>query len=135
MIEKMEAEGAKTLGGEDAFRLYDTYGFPLDLSKEILEEKGMDADEEGFRECMEVQRKKARDAREVTNYMGCLLYTSGGEGDAGDAPQASGRGGSVHSPRRVEHLLRTAQPSYRKRCILHYGDDERLERRDHQPGV
>ena len=70
MIEKMESEGAKTLGGEDAFRLYDTYGFPLDLTKEILEEKGMDADEEGFRECMEVQRKKARDAREVTNYMG-----------------------------------------------------------------
>ena len=70
MIEKMEAEGAKTLDGEDAFRLYDTYGFPLDLTKEILEEKGMDADEEGFRECMEVQRKKARDAREVTNYMG-----------------------------------------------------------------
>ena len=70
MIGKMEAEGAKTLGGEDAFRLYDTYGFPLDLTKEILEEKGMDADEEGFREYMEVQRKKARDAREVTNYMG-----------------------------------------------------------------
>ena len=70
MIGKMEAGGAKTLGGEDAFRLYDTYGFPLDLTKEILEEKGMDADEEGFRECMEVQRKKARDAREVTNYMG-----------------------------------------------------------------
>ena len=70
MIGKMEAEGAKTLGGEDAFRLYDTYGFPLDLTKEILEEKGMDVDEEGFRECMEVQRKKARDAREVTNYMG-----------------------------------------------------------------
>ena len=70
MIGKMEAEGAKTLGGEDAFRLYDTYGFPLDLTKEILEEKGIDVDEEGFRECMEVQRKKARDAREVTNYMG-----------------------------------------------------------------
>ena len=70
MIGKMEAEGAKTLGGEDAFRLYDTYGFPLDLTKEILEEKGMDVDEEGFRKCMEVQRKKARDAREVTNYMG-----------------------------------------------------------------
>ena len=70
MIGKMEAEGTKTLGGEDAFRLYDTYGFPLDLTKEILEEKEMDVDEEGFRECMEVQRKKARDAREVTNYMG-----------------------------------------------------------------
>ena len=70
MIADMEEKGVKTLGGEEAFRLYDTYGFPLDLTKEILEEKGIDVDEEGFRECMEVQRKKARDAREVTNYMG-----------------------------------------------------------------
>ena len=54
----------------DAFRLYDTYGFPLDLTKEILEEKDLGVDEEGFQACMEVQRKKARDAREVTNYMG-----------------------------------------------------------------
>ena len=70
MIEGLEKEGVKTLGGEDAFRLYDTYGFPLDLTKEILEEKGLDVDEEAFQACMEVQRKKARDAREVTNYMG-----------------------------------------------------------------
>ena len=70
LIEKLEAEGKKTLAGEDAFRLYDTYGFPLDLTKEILEEKEIGVDEEGFQECMEVQRKKARDAREVTNYMG-----------------------------------------------------------------
>ena len=66
----MEAKGEKTLNGEDAFRLYDTYGFPLDLTKEILEEKELGVDEEGFQACMEVQRKKARDAREVTNYMG-----------------------------------------------------------------
>ena len=70
MIADMEAKGEKTLNGEAAFRLYDTYGFPLDLTKEILEEKELDVDEEGFRACMEVQRKKARDAREVTNYMG-----------------------------------------------------------------
>ena len=70
LIEKLEVEGKKTLAGEDAFRLYDTYGFPLDLTKEILEEKEIGVDEEGFQECMEVQRKKARDAREVTNYMG-----------------------------------------------------------------
>ena len=63
-------KGEKTLGGEDAFRLYDTYGFPLDLTKEILEEKGMDVDEDGFRASMEVQRTTARNAREVTNYMG-----------------------------------------------------------------
>ena len=70
MISDMEAKGEKTLNGEDAFRLYDTYGFPLDLTKEILEEKELGVDEEGFQACMEVQRKKARDAREVTNYMG-----------------------------------------------------------------
>ena len=70
MISDMEAKGEKTLNGEEAFRLYDTYGFPLDLTKEILEEKDLGVDEEGFHACMEVQRKKARDAREVTNYMG-----------------------------------------------------------------
>ena len=70
MISDMESKGEKTLNGEDAFRLYDTYGFPLDLTKEILEEKELGVDEKGFQACMEVQRKKARDAREVTNYMG-----------------------------------------------------------------
>ena len=70
MIAGMEAKGRKTLSGDDAFRLYDTYGFPLDLTKEILEEKGMDVDEEGFKSSMEVQRTTARNAREVTNYMG-----------------------------------------------------------------
>ena len=48
------------LSGEDAFMLYDTYGFPLDLTKEILEEKGYEIDEEGFKSCMEEQRKRAR---------------------------------------------------------------------------
>ena len=70
MIAGMEAKGGKTLSGDDAFRLYDTYGFPLDLTKEILEEKGMDVDEEGSKSSMEVQRTTARNAREVTNYMG-----------------------------------------------------------------
>ena len=70
MKEKMVAEGVKTLSGEDAFKLYDTYGFPLDLTKEILEEEKMDVDEEGFKAAMEVQRQTARKARKVTNYMG-----------------------------------------------------------------
>ena len=70
MIAEMEAKNEKTLNGEDAFRLYDTYGFPLDLTKEILEEKELGVDEDGFHACMEVQRKKAREAREGTNYMG-----------------------------------------------------------------
>ena len=68
--DEMNAAGEKTLSGENAFKLYDTYGFPLDLTKEILEEKGFAIDEDGFKACMEEQRTKARSAREVTNYMG-----------------------------------------------------------------
>jgi alanyl-tRNA synthetase len=74
ILSSMEAELAekqeKTLSGEQAFQLHDTYGFPLDLTKEILEEKGYEVDEEGFRACMEEQRTKARTTRAVTNYMG-----------------------------------------------------------------
>lgn len=70
MEEQMQKAGKKQLSGEDAFKLYDTYGFPIDLTREILEEKGYTIDEEGFQSCMEVQRKKARDARGTTNYMG-----------------------------------------------------------------
>ena len=70
MTAKMEAEQTTTLSGADAFKLYDTYGFPIDLTKEILEEKGMQVDEEGFHAFMEVQRKTARAARGETNYMG-----------------------------------------------------------------
>ena len=70
MEDEMKAAGEKTLSGENAFKLYDTYGFPMDLTKEILEEKGYDIDEAGFQKCMEEQRNKARSAREVTNYMG-----------------------------------------------------------------
>ncbi|MCI5859269.1 MAG: alanine--tRNA ligase [Blautia sp.] len=66
----MKEEGKTTLDGKDAFTLYDTYGFPLDLTKEILEEKGYGVDEDGFRAAMEEQRTKARNARQTTNYMG-----------------------------------------------------------------
>ena len=74
ILEEMEAEmkaaGSTQLSGENAFKLYETYGFPLDLTKEILEEKGITIDEAGFKTAMEEQREKARKAREVTNYMG-----------------------------------------------------------------
>ncbi len=68
--ERLQADGQKEVSGEDVFRLYDTYGFPMDLTKEILEEKGYTIDEAGFEACMNEQREKARKARAVTNYMG-----------------------------------------------------------------
>ena len=70
MEEKMAAEGRSMLAGEDAFRLYDTFGFPLDLTMDILEEKGYSVDEEGFAACMKEQQTRAREARAVSNYMG-----------------------------------------------------------------
>ncbi|MBP3937039.1 MAG: alanine--tRNA ligase [Clostridia bacterium] len=59
----MDAADGDVLSGEDAFRLYDTFGFPLDLTKEILAERGMTADEETFRQLMLEQRERARNAR------------------------------------------------------------------------
>ena len=70
MIEETKAAGATVLSGENTFKLYDTYGFPVDLTSEILAEDGFTYDEAGFKACMEEQRQKARAARKVTNYMG-----------------------------------------------------------------
>ncbi|MBQ8327517.1 MAG: alanine--tRNA ligase [Lachnospiraceae bacterium] len=70
MEEALVKAGKKELSGEDAFKLHDTYGFPLDLTKEILEEKGITVDEEGFKAAMKKQKDDARNARKVTNYMG-----------------------------------------------------------------
>jgi alanyl-tRNA synthetase len=68
--EEMAAKGEKTLSGENAFKLYDTYGFPVDLTREILEEKGLLIDEDGFAASMKKQKEQARAARKTTNYMG-----------------------------------------------------------------
>ena len=70
MQSNLEKKNLKILPGEDVFKLYDTYGFPFDLTKEILEEKGYQVDEEGFKKSMEIQRETARSARTTTNYMG-----------------------------------------------------------------
>ena len=61
--ELTQTSKAKEISGADAFKLYDTYGFPLDLTKDILEEKGMTVDEQSFEELMEEQKQRARDAR------------------------------------------------------------------------
>ena len=63
IIEKAKADGAKTVSGEDAFKLYDTFGFPIDLTREILEENGLETDEEEFVKLMAAQRERARSAR------------------------------------------------------------------------
>ncbi|MBQ4052132.1 MAG: alanine--tRNA ligase [Clostridia bacterium] len=66
ILEELTAKGG-VLSGNDAFKLYDTYGFPLDLTKDILAEKGMSLDEEGFKKLMEEQRNLARSSRKAAD--------------------------------------------------------------------
>ena len=63
VIEKVKAEGGKTVSGEDAFKLYDTFGFPVDLTREICEESGLTIDEDAFVRLMKEQKERAREAR------------------------------------------------------------------------
>ena len=63
IIEKAKKDGKGEISGEDAFKLYDTFGFPYDLTREISEESGLGIDEEGFRALMQEQRVRAREAR------------------------------------------------------------------------
>ncbi|WP_031515611.1 alanine--tRNA ligase [Desulfofalx alkaliphila] len=73
IIAKLTAEakaaGNTVIAGADAFKLYDTYGFPLELTKEIAEENGLSVDEEGFTKALEKQRQRARSARQETEYL------------------------------------------------------------------
>jgi alanyl-tRNA synthetase len=61
-MDRLQKEGSRVLSGEVAFRLYDTFGFPLDLTADILQEEGMSFDEEGFKTQMEEQRQKSKQA-------------------------------------------------------------------------
>lgn len=69
-INEIEENNEKMLSGEKVFKLYDTYGFPVELTEEILEEKGISADINGFNEEMKAQRARARAARAESTYMG-----------------------------------------------------------------
>ena len=69
-MEEMKAAGEKVMSGEKSFRLYDTYGFPVDLTKEILAEEGMEIDEDAFTAEMKAQKERARSSRAKSNYMG-----------------------------------------------------------------
>jgi alanyl-tRNA synthetase len=66
-VEDLKAGSSKTLSGEKAFELYDTYGFPLDLTRDVLEEQGFDVDEESFNKEMLAQRERARSGRADTS--------------------------------------------------------------------
>lgn len=70
VIQALRAEGKQQIPGEDAFRLYDTYGFPLELTKEIAAEHGLTVDENGFDRHMQRQREQARAARGEMGYLG-----------------------------------------------------------------
>lgn len=65
IIDDMQAEGKKVISGQDAFKLYDTYGFPIDLTKEIIGEKGFSVDEEEFKVLMNEQKVRARESRKA----------------------------------------------------------------------
>ena len=66
----MKAEGTTVLSGENAFKLYDTYGFPVDLTGEILEEKGLTYDKEGFKKAQKEQRAKSEGTFGTHSYSG-----------------------------------------------------------------
>ena len=69
-IDELKKENKKVLDGKKAFKLYDTFGFPYELTEEICEEKGLTIDRETFEKEMEDQRTRARNARGESSYMG-----------------------------------------------------------------
>ena len=75
-ISELKENKEKVLKGADGFKLYDTFGFPMELTKEILEDEGLSLDEEAFHEEMKIQRERARSARKTSNYMGADVKIS-----------------------------------------------------------
>ncbi len=75
ILENLRAEGKETIPGDELFRLYDTYGFPLDLARDIANDEGFRIDEEGFQKAMQAQREKARaSAGQRTVEIGGSIY-------------------------------------------------------------
>ncbi len=70
MLEGHKAGGETVFSGADAFKLYDTYGFPIDLTIEMVEEQGMTVDQKGFQQLMQEQKERARKAREALGDLG-----------------------------------------------------------------
>ncbi|MCI9443744.1 MAG: alanine--tRNA ligase [Oscillospiraceae bacterium] len=70
MLDGHKERGEQTFSGADAFKLYDTYGFPIDLTVEMVEEEGMSVDQDAFKKLMDEQRVRARKAREALGDLG-----------------------------------------------------------------
>ena len=87
-MEEMKAAGETVMSGEKSFRLYDTFGFPIDLTRELCEERGITVDEEGYKALMEKQRSTAREATgrnvgDVASAADVVKGVKGGEDFAG----------------------------------------------------
>ena len=79
MLAGHKAKGESTFSGADAFKLYDTYGFPIDLTIEMCSDEGMNVDEEGFKKLMQEQRVRAREARAALGDLGWAGVSFGKE--------------------------------------------------------
>ncbi len=73
LMDELKAKGETVLSGADAFKLYDTYGFPLDLTEDVLSESGMTADTEGFNALMQEQRERASARGDISGWSGLEL--------------------------------------------------------------
>lgn len=69
LVKEARKSGKRVIEGREAFKLYDTFGFPLELTKEMAGEEGIEIDEEGFNKALEEQRERARQARQETEYL------------------------------------------------------------------
>ena len=74
LLDDLLSDGSKEISGENAFKLYDTYGFPLELTVEIAQEKGIKVDEEGFKTCMKEQKERAKAAAQKIILTDDLIY-------------------------------------------------------------
>ena len=74
LLDDLLADGSDKISGENAFKLYDTYGFPLELTVEIAQEKGIAVDEEGFKACMKEQKERAKAAAQKIILTDDLIY-------------------------------------------------------------
>lgn len=117
-IRELQARGASALSGEKAFKLNDTYGFPLDLTKEILREKGFTLDEEAFRTSLAAQQNRAREARAHKE-----SFTSRGYAESGELETAFSGYDETATEASVQLILVAGEP----REAVQAGREEAVE--------